>query len=93
MVLTEFTDCMVCGAYEAVALRVPLILSDTPVLREWFDQGVVFTKNNSSKIADAILSAKKNYSTIQLDIKKLNNDLVQRWNYLAEIVLFDIRWL
>lgn len=34
--LTTRDDCLVCGAYEAVAVGVPVLLSDTPVNRHLF---------------------------------------------------------
>ncbi len=90
MVLTHFNDCMVCGAYEGVALKTPLILSDSPVLRNWFERGVVFTENNSIEIANAILFARKDFIKISADVKLLSETLFHRWNTLFEKALDDI---
>lgn len=38
--LTNFENCLVCGAYEAMSAEVPLVLSDRKCLREYFDRGV-----------------------------------------------------
>ena len=40
--LTDRDDCLPCGAYEAVSVGVPLLLSDTPVLRETFSEGCLY---------------------------------------------------
>jgi glycosyltransferase involved in cell wall biosynthesis len=45
--LTYMDDCLVCGAYEGLALGKPLILSDTAALREYFDAGAVYTGRNA----------------------------------------------
>lgn len=56
IVLTRRENCLNCGAYEAVALGKPLILSDTPILRNYFNTGVVHTNNDPDSIRDAIRS-------------------------------------
>jgi glycosyltransferase involved in cell wall biosynthesis len=55
--LTNFENCLVCGAYEAMSAEVPLVLSDKKCLREYFNRGVVYTSNNPDSIAEAIRRA------------------------------------
>jgi len=45
VVLTTRDDCLVCGAYEALSISTPAILSDTQVLRECFPSAFYYTKN------------------------------------------------
>jgi glycosyltransferase involved in cell wall biosynthesis len=52
--LTENDNCLVCGAYEALAANKPLVLSDTTALRSYFQGGVVFTQNKAGEIAAAL---------------------------------------
>lgn len=52
--LTTRENCLVCGAYESLALSKPGILSDTTCARETFPSGFVFTLNNSQDIARSI---------------------------------------
>ena len=54
IVLTTREDCLNCGAYEAVSLLKPGILSDTPALRSYFSKGFVFTDNSPEDIARSI---------------------------------------
>lgn len=51
--LTGMPDCLVCGAYEALALGVPMILSDNPAGRRLFGQTAVFTATSPAGIAAA----------------------------------------
>jgi len=88
MVLTEKEECMVCGAYEAVAAGKPLILSDRKVLREYFNRGTVFTKNNREALADAIRLAITRRYDLQKEIRFLkavrNAEWKRQWNSLSE---------
>jgi glycosyltransferase involved in cell wall biosynthesis len=72
MVLTSRDDCMLCGAYEAVAAGKPLVLSGSEVLRHYFDSGCVYTTNDIDDVARAIASLKENYQALQKDIRHLH---------------------
>jgi glycosyltransferase involved in cell wall biosynthesis len=77
---------MVCGAYEAVSLGKPLILSDTDVLREYFDQGCVFTYNETVNIRDAILKMKNQIKINEHNIISLKKKLIIKWeSYFCEL--------
>lgn len=52
--LTTWSDCLVCGGYESLALGTPLILSDSPVNRETFVGGVLYCDNTAEGIAAAV---------------------------------------
>lgn len=90
MVLTEYNDCMVCGAYEAVSLEKPLILSDTPVLRWWFTQGVMFNDNTAFSIKESVLDVQSDCVGMGCKIKELKTLLPEKWHslfYLFEQIL------
>lgn len=53
--LTLRDNCLVCGGYEAIALKKPGILSDSVVNREVFNKGFLFCENNSQSIANAMI--------------------------------------
>ena len=55
--LTTREDCLVCGAYEAMAAGRPLLVSDTRVLRSYFDRGTLYTDNRAADIAEKIRAA------------------------------------
>lgn len=54
IVLTTRENCLNCGAYEGVALEKPLILSDTQVIRAYFNTGVVYSQAHKQAIVSAI---------------------------------------
>jgi Glycosyltransferase len=57
MDLTTMENCLVCGAYEALAAGKPLIVSRTVALSEYFGDAVVLTDNTSEAIRESVLSA------------------------------------
>lgn len=54
VVLTMDTDCLVCGAYEAIAADRPLVLSDTPLLREVFGDCADYSTHDPAALARTI---------------------------------------
>ncbi|HEX4674862.1 MAG TPA: glycosyltransferase [Steroidobacteraceae bacterium] len=57
--LTTREDCLVCGAYEALALGRPLVVSDSQALRELLREGAVFARNAPEDIARAVAEASR----------------------------------
>lgn len=55
--LTTFEDCLVCGAYEAIAARKPLVVSKTAALSAYFGSAVVLTDHTASAIRNALQTA------------------------------------
>ena len=55
--LTTMEDCLVCGAYEALAATKPLIVSRTVALSEYFGDAVVLTDNTPDAIRESVLWA------------------------------------
>ena len=78
--LTLMQDCLVCGAYEAVALGKPIILSDTQALRDYFYCGAIYTKNYPENIASAIKIAIENNDKLIRDVIILKNELIDKWD-------------
>ena len=57
MDLTTLEDCLLCGAYEAVAAAKPLVISNTRALADYFGATVVLTENAPEPIAASIQRA------------------------------------
>lgn len=55
--LTTLEDCLVCGAYEAMAAGKPLVLSRTRALAAYFGAAAVLTENTPEAIAANIEQA------------------------------------
>ncbi len=79
MDLTLMEDCLVCGAYEAVELERPMILSDTKALQRFFHAGAIYTANNAPSIARAISQMPKEEKRLQTEVHRLKTSLNRDW--------------
>jgi glycosyltransferase involved in cell wall biosynthesis len=77
--LTAIEDCLVCGAYEAVALGRPLVTSDTTALREYFSRGTVYARHDSASLAEAITTALAHRERLASEMQLLKPDLAAAW--------------
>ncbi|WP_253485347.1 glycosyltransferase [Natronocella acetinitrilica] len=77
VVLTIHEDLLTCGAYEAISLEKPLVLSDTHALRSYFRGAATYVKPTASSIGEGItelLEKKKIESDGSIDWKREIND-------------------
>jgi glycosyltransferase involved in cell wall biosynthesis len=79
MALTRADHFLLCGAYEALALKKPLILSDTRDLRDYFRKGVIFTENTAPAIAQAIQFAIQQKDGLAKNVAELAHELQRNW--------------
>jgi len=78
MDLTTRQACMVCGGYEAVAAGTPLLLSDTEVLRKYFNRGCLYTDNTAVDIAAKLNLARMSRDALAREILLLREDIEMR---------------
>ena len=78
--LTLKPDCIVCGAYEALSLRRPMVLSDNAATAELFgDAAVLCTANNARQISIAIETARREWSTLVRRVHAASEGFHARW--------------
>jgi glycosyltransferase involved in cell wall biosynthesis len=83
--LTTRENCLVCGAYEAVSVLSPIILSDTKALREYFYKGACYTQNNANSIYSSIVKLITNKDTLKSDMGELKIELSYKSNELINL--------
>ncbi|SMC50162.1 Glycosyltransferase involved in cell wall bisynthesis [Desulfocicer vacuolatum DSM 3385] len=86
MDLTFRKNCLLCGAYEAVAVEKPLVLSDTAALKAYFDRGCVYVKPCADDIARGIIQAVQNRTRLHHEMKQQKQIL--RFDWAARQALF-----
>jgi hypothetical protein len=91
IVLTKRENCLVCGAYEGVSLRKPMILSRTKAIMNYFTSGCVYTAPNAMDIKTAILYLIENRKKLQADIIDLEVQLRRGWKSNFANLLDSIR--
>ncbi len=77
--LTRMENCLVCGAYEAVAVERPLVTSDTRALRTYFNRGTVYTAHTAQSLATAIGYALRERLRLAAEMKVLKLELAREW--------------
>ena len=82
--LTTRQDCLVCGAYEAVAAGTPLIVSDSEALRRQFSIGALFTDNTSDDLARKITTAILSKEVFAQQMRDLKVKLISEWDRSKE---------
>lgn len=79
LALTKRDHTLLCGAYEAVAARKPLVTSDTQVLREYFRKGTLYVDNTANSITDAIRTARARRECLERGVEQLATELEPEW--------------
>ena len=77
--LTTRENCLVCGAYEGIAVGKPLILSNTKTIMEYFNRGCIYVSNSKESIAQGIGNFIKEKELLKKEIAQLKNDLEEEW--------------
>jgi glycosyltransferase involved in cell wall biosynthesis len=77
--LTTREDCLVCGAYETLALSKPQILSNTRALRSFFEKGAVFTNNDAGSLVDAVHQIMENRDRLVQEAIELRHRRQSEW--------------
>ncbi|RYZ84896.1 MAG: glycosyltransferase [Moraxellaceae bacterium] len=77
--LTTRQDCLVCGAYEAVAAETPLITSNSQALQNYFCRGTLFTDNSAESIALSIKKMLEQYAEMKSEISEFKQQLEANW--------------
>ncbi|MDB6063072.1 MAG: hypothetical protein JWM78_3175 [Verrucomicrobiaceae bacterium] len=78
--LTTREDCLVCGAYEAVAARKPFILSDSIALKKYFRAGGLHVANESKPIAKAVEIILKDHEKFKAEVTVFKEALEKEWS-------------
>ena len=82
MVLTTSDHCMLCGCYEAVAAKKPLVTSAKLEMMSYFE-GAIFVDNTPVDIAKKIDHAFSNLHVHRTRVESLKEKLDETWGGLA----------
>src|SRR5882762_4961791 len=81
--LTLKPDCLVCGAYEALALGRPMLLSNNPASVELFGDSALFTDNTAGDIRCSFERLKSERARLQAAVALKRNELAAAWTVRA----------
>lgn len=91
--LTLMPDCLVCGAYEAVAIGRPMILSDTEAQRAHFRDAARYTIPEKDAIADCLGKLREDYAIAVDQVKRRREEMTREWRLSADRVAECIKSL
>ncbi|MCC6616426.1 MAG: hypothetical protein IT320_23330 [Anaerolineae bacterium] len=79
MVLTTYPYSLLGGAQDSVSLHVPIILSDQPVLREYFTSGTVFVENTAEGIVNGVRYMMEHEEELKSQVTELRQVHKDKW--------------
>ncbi len=80
VVLTKHDSTLTCGAYEAISLGKPMILSGTSAITAYFKKGAIYTDNSAESIRRSLIDVFCSYDALHRDVVALKYDLSQQWD-------------
>ena len=89
--LTLKPDCLVCGAYEGLAVGKPLVLSDNPPTREIFGRAAVLTGSAPEEIAKALREALGRRESLEAGAREVRDAYRVGWQPQAAATWDAIR--
>lgn len=87
VVLTSEDDLLNCGAYEAVALGKPMMLSDKQAIRKYFDRGAMYVDNSADSIGHALATFPDVRDQLVSEVQALRAKLESDWSKTLALVL------
>jgi glycosyltransferase involved in cell wall biosynthesis len=81
--LTTMPDCLVCGAYEAIAAGRALILTDNAPSRELFEDAALYTENHASAIGARVSEALTRQAELEAAAQRHAGKMQSTWDLKA----------
>jgi glycosyltransferase involved in cell wall biosynthesis len=79
MTLTTDNHTMQRAACEAVSLGKPIITSNWPILKEYFDKGTLHVDNSAQGIREAVITLQQERERLEKEILLLQQERRQEW--------------
>jgi glycosyltransferase involved in cell wall biosynthesis len=82
--LTLKPNCLVCGAYEALALQKPMVLTGNPATRDLFERVALFPRSEQpADIAATLRELRSRYAALLVQLTEEGPRFQARWNTAA----------
>ena len=81
--LSLIDNCLVCGAYEALAVGTPMVLSGSAASQELFGTAACYTDNSAASIASAVGEARGKVATLRAQATAVRDRMTQTWEQQA----------
>jgi len=91
--LTTMEDCLVCGAYEALSVGTPLILSSNQASLQLFHDAALFTDNTAASLVAAIRQSMQERGALKAQSISARARIDRLWDTCAAQVMATMRGL
>jgi glycosyltransferase involved in cell wall biosynthesis len=85
--LTAHEYSLLAAAQDGMYVDTPLILSDQPVLREYFSQGAVFIPNTAQGLIDGLKAFLEREAIYRQEIAELHHERQQEWKANSQLLM------
>ena len=79
IVLTTLDLTLCCGAYEAVSLHRPMILSDFEAIKEHFQKGAVYVSADENSVVAGIEALRENWGRLYDEVTEADQVMRKGW--------------
>jgi glycosyltransferase involved in cell wall biosynthesis len=79
--LTTYDHTLLMGAFEGISLGTPLVISDWPVLRDYFPRGTVHVPNTVDGVYLGIRRAQRDLTALKQDVHVMRDQLQAEWQH------------
>ena len=90
MAVTDGKHKMLRGAYEAIYEGTPIVISESPMLRQEFDKGSILVDNDARLFAAAIRDVQNNLGKYRQEASELRERKKTRWQQNKQLLLSKI---
>lgn len=89
--LTLMPDCLVCGAYEGLAVGRPLVLTDNEAGRALFGAAAVFCDPSAEDIVASVRAAISNQASIAANAQAHRKRFTLEWQRRADALISELK--
>jgi hypothetical protein len=91
--LTKMEDCLVCGAYEAVAVTTPMVLSDNRASRALFGEIACLVPNHAEAIVQGIKDSLGQIDELRQCLPAFRTSYVEEWKKSGQDLMIRLAQL
>ena len=91
LTLTTRDHTMLRGAYEAVYQGTPVIVSNSPLLRQSFDRGAIHVDNTPGSIVAAVQDMQRRHEYYKAEVRLLRDKKYRAWEEAKTSLLAQLR--
>lgn len=93
LALTTEEDCLQSGAYEALAVETPMVITDSIALKAYFQNSAIYTGHTPEEIKEKLLSVLDSYDELLKNSKLLKNKRNKEYSDIIEKLIPEINIL